>query len=94
MTVSQLRRQMGRVEFLDWMAFDRIDPIGNERIIWQMASMMHLWIMSQSRRGAKVPSVSDLVLSFDAKPEKQSIDDMKAVCQMVAAMSKRKHGSK
>lgn len=87
-----MMERMSAEEFLEWMAFDRIEPFGDRRtdlnfalIRTQMANMMR----SKDQPAYKL---DEFMLRFDHDPDKpkQTPERILSIMKMLAAASKKK----
>lgn len=61
MTVGQLTAQLSEDELVEWIAYDRLDPIGNYRSDMQTALLAYM------QSGSKDATLDDFIL-FDPEP--------------------------
>lgn len=61
MTVGQLTAQLSEEELVEWIAYDRLDPIGNYRSDVQTALLAYM------QSGSKDATLDDFIL-FDPDP--------------------------
>lgn len=97
-------RGIKATQFLDWMAYDQLEPIGARRSDWQAASicamMMNVALMQAG--SPKRFSASDFILEFgEAKPAtkpaeqpRQSWQEQKMIARMFFAASKADEAKK
>lgn len=66
-----LLKQMPYAEFVDWLAYSRIEPFGDERSDWRAA--LQAYVVAETNRGRtkrKRPfRPKDFLLKFEAKKE-------------------------
>lgn len=84
-TVAELG-DMDINEFIEWMAFNELDPIGEWRADTRAALICDTLAKIAGNRESKL---SDFMLTFDAQEERRSsVDDMKARMMMAALIQK------
>lgn len=87
MTVGQLTTQLSEDELAEWVAYDRLDPIGNYRSDMQTALLAYM------QSGSKDATLDDFIL-FDPEPrpleeiEQQEKEAQKAKLQAQAQAMK------
>ena len=72
MTVAELGERMSSAEFTEWMAYDRIDPFGEERADLRQAmtsSGVHNLLQAQTKK-PKYLEPKDFMLFSDKPKEK------------------------
>jgi hypothetical protein len=88
--VRVLQRQMDSREFAEWMAYSRIEPIGDKRGDYQaalIASTTHNAVASAF--GGKSVNMNEFVLTF-GPPRKQTPEEMRARILFAIGKKKRK----
>lgn len=85
-------------QLAEWEAYHRLEPIGNERIEFSFAVLAsvitNIAIAAFGRKGTKQTSPMDFMPVWDEalrkkqepKVKKQSIEEMKAILQSIAAV--------
>jgi len=92
-------------QLAEWIAYDRLDPIGESRADFRMSYLSslvtNLAIGINGKKGTKLTEVKDFILDWsgEAKESKtQSPEEMKSLFQAIAASSnkdaKKKEGLK
>lgn len=79
MSVKRIQKEIDAAEFVEWMAYNQIDPFGEDR-----ADLRNAITSMSVARGAgagKNLKVSDFMPTFDKK-KAQTVDEMKAVLSM------------
>ena len=74
MTVEELLQRITAREFSEWMAFDRIDPIGRDRDDWNAASIAHT--VAEAHRTRKEPYKLKDFLPQYGKPERPTPEQL------------------
>lgn len=87
MTVPELLERNTSRELAEWIAYAQIEPFGEERADLRIALLTCYLLMPYWKQGAAPPKLADFMLKFEA-PEAQTMEEMKAVMQMMAAGSK------
>jgi len=84
-------RQLSMKKFLEWMAFDKLEPIGDKRGDWQAAVICSTLanIAVAKTRSRKRFKTKQFLLEFGpdkplAQGQQQSWQEMKMIAQMVA----------
>jgi hypothetical protein len=68
MSVRQLLAEVDSRELAEWMAYDRLDPLGDERADYR-AAIIAATVANRSRgKGERSYSPADFVPDFDAQP--------------------------
>jgi hypothetical protein len=86
MTVAELLDRMSSRELAEWMAYERIEPSGQERIELMIAQLTALFFNVHRAEGASAKSAEDFLLRQHEEPEPQGMDDQIVRAQMMAAM--------
>jgi len=75
---------MPYAEFLEWIAYSRIEPFGEERADWRAASVVAMLanINRDAKKRRKPYPVSDFLLNFEPIPA-QSLNDQLAFVEML-----------
>ena len=80
MSVKQAKREIDSPEFTDWIAYDRLEPIGPERILDAMALVCCVVMAAQGHEKSKGKpfELSDFMLQYgkEAKSRQQSPQEM------------------
>lgn len=71
-TVYELTQRMTVAEFFDWMAFDRLSPIGDERADLHAGIVAYAAVMPHVRRGSSL-KVSTFVPKWVKQSSEESI---------------------
>lgn len=82
-------RGMTPTQFLEWLEYARLEPFDEKRADYRAAQIVQYLLMVNLPKGAKVPSLDELVLKWGSSPKKKAApeDDwrrMKALTQMIA----------
>ncbi len=81
MTRREMLGRMGADEFMDWMAYASIEPIGEKRMdlrFAMLACVISNHIKSALGNKGKPSKMEDFMFKFDP-PQQQSDDDMKMI---------------
>lgn len=70
MTVAEAQQKIDSREFTGWLAYDRLDPIGDERGDLHAALVCATLANIHRGRGVKAFEVTDFMPEFDATPKK------------------------
>lgn len=81
MSVARCREEVSSEEYVYWLAFDSIDPIGPERQDLYMAQLCACVANSGTKsRGSKVFSAKDFIVKWAGT--QQSVAEMQATLRM------------
>jgi len=84
MSVAAAQHQISSREFAEWLAFDRIDPIGDERGDLQAATVAAAVTAPHMGRGRRV-TARDFMPDFEQEHKpKQTADQMQALMRQFA----------
>lgn len=77
---------MSSREFSEWLAYDRLNPIGPERADWRAA--MTAWVMACAHSGAgKMPQFRDFdFMSNYSEPEQKTDEQIRMKMKAYVAM--------
>jgi hypothetical protein len=75
MTVRQLLDVMDNDEMIAWMAYERIEPFGEERADLRAGINTATLININTKRGSKTVKPSDVIPRFDKRYLPHSADD-------------------
>ena len=78
MSVGEAQSKISRQEFLDWIVFDRIDPIGRERQDLYFAQLSTIIANSNRAATSKAFKVQDFLIEF-GKSEKLEEDSTQKI---------------
>jgi len=78
MSVGEAQSKISRQEFLDWIVFDRIDPIGRERQDLYFAQLSTIIANSNRDATSKAFKVQDFLIEF-GKSEKLEDDSTQKI---------------
>lgn len=86
MSVRRAQQEVDSREFSEWLAYDRLDPIGGERLDLNTALIVSA-IMNSNR--SKGPSIkpSEVMLDFTKSARRPSADEIRH--KMLAAIGHR-----
>ncbi|MCS7294432.1 MAG: DUF4035 domain-containing protein [Dehalococcoidia bacterium] len=59
MSVAEAQRKVSAREFAEWMAYDRLDPIGRERDDWRAAALLTMLANLNRKKGRKPYTLKD-----------------------------------
>lgn len=89
MTVGQVKREMTSRELSAWVAYDRISPIGPERLDINQAIQSALIANAHRKKGAKAFKPGDFMPFHEGADGKaRTSEQMKAKLNFLARMSK------
>lgn len=85
MTVRQLLVSMDAKELAEWMAYDRLEPFGEQRADLRSAMVCTIMANAWSGKGKRL-KVDDFMPKFERQQKKQGWQHMKAVCEALARL--------
>lgn len=86
MTVAELLQRISSRELTEWMALAEIEPFGEERADWRAAMIAATF--ANTLRGEREPyPVSDFLLDFEDKAEREDDETWKAHLAMVEMLN-------
>ena len=77
MTVAEMQERMTSREMSEWQAFDRIDPIGDERQDYGSALVAWMVASAFSGKGAR-PKLEDFMPKWEKRVQGQTQEEMTA----------------
>ena len=82
MTVKQLLSEIDSREISEWIAFNNIEPFGEQRA--DLRAAMIACVMANAWRGKNQPAfkLDDFILNFDP-PKQQSVEEMKKILKEI-----------
>lgn len=83
MSVARCRREVSHREFIDWLAVNRIEPIGPER---QDAMLQMVCHVIASVNGAKHSKPSDYAIAWETREQVDERASKITVAQVVGAI--------
>lgn len=81
MSVRRAQREINTPEFIEWMAYDRISPFGEERADWRLAQLTAI-VANILRGRGKRAKVSDFI--WKDKPPRQTVDQQRSIFKAFA----------
>lgn len=80
-------RELTSKQFLEWLAYARFEPFDEVRSDYRAAQIAQMVLMVNLGKGAKLPTLDELVLKFEDAEAKPAQDwrAMKAITQLIAA---------
>jgi hypothetical protein len=88
-TVDELLGSLDAVDIAEWMAFDRIEPFGEERADLRMAIVACTIANANRGKGQKAFKVDDFMPKFEPR-KKQTVTQMGRMLGLIAAANKKK----
>lgn len=85
-------RGMTLTEFRRWRAYYALDPFGQDRQDYRIASLVSTFVNVFRRRGSKKFTIEDALLPFGEKKKKKeakSWQHLKAMGRMIAGKTKK-----
>ena len=70
MTLGRLREEMSSAEMAAWIAFNRIDPIGEMRGDMRTAQVLQQQASMHPKPGSEPSKLQDFLLFYKKEPEK------------------------
>jgi hypothetical protein len=91
MTRSEMMARMPASEFIEWVAFDRIEPFGDRRADIHSALIRTMMANMFARKEGDPPfPVEDFIPSFEPRPERiQTPEQQLNLMKMLAVISKK-----
>lgn len=86
MTVGDMKSRMGASEFMAWMAYDRLEPIGPQRDDWRIGQLSAMFYNANRAKGASPKQVSDFM--YRSIRRAQTATEMVAAFRAVAGVKR------
>jgi hypothetical protein len=77
MSVAEAQRRISSAEFVEWCAYDRIDPYGPERLDYH-AGLIASMIANVNAAGGKTYTAADFMPKFDRRVKRQTPAEARA----------------
>ena len=71
MTVSEMLGRMDSTELAEWMAYDRIEPFGDQRADLRSAILCQQILAPYLKEGAKLPDLKRFMPFVEQEPEEE-----------------------
>ena len=83
MSVRQAQREIDSREFAEWIAYDRIDPFGEERADWRVGQLTAMVANLFTKRGQAKAKATDFM--YQDKPKRQTLAQQRSIFAAFAA---------
>lgn len=94
MSVAQAQVAVDSQEFVEWIAFEQIDPWGSERADLRFAQLCALTANMNRGKGSRLAKVSDFMFDFEKAHKQQSMAEMQARVRLYVKAHNIKVGQK
>ena len=96
MSVRRAQAEISAAEFAEWMAYDRLDPIGESRGDWRAAMLATVFASAYRRKGSRPYKIEDFMPVFrKPKQRRMTADQLRDAVLSInksAGGKVRKHG--
>ena len=87
MSVKRCRREVDSPEFVNWIAYNNIEPFGERRMDLRFAHACCLFASAHRKTGAPKPQLADFLIDKILGSDDQTVEEMLQVAMGIEGMT-------